>query len=158
MTVGIKHFKQWYLKGNRLEKKQSSIKNCFVSLAIGDGLVLTGSERNTLMSWKGTDATPIALSAWKGGQPPESKKVKELVDSSLSSVIDAITIQQNFVAAGCKNHLIFILNKQDLKNILNIINLEEDVQLASMCSSVRALDFADSGSRMLVGTLASEIY
>lgn len=46
VTVGIKHFKQWSMKGSKLSKKQSSVKKCFVSLAIGDGLVLTGSERN----------------------------------------------------------------------------------------------------------------
>lgn len=76
----------------------------------------------------------------------------------MSSVVDAISIQQNFVAAGCKNSLIFILSKQDIRNTLSIITLEADLQLGSMCSSVRALDFAEGGSRMLVGTLGSEIY
>ena len=43
VTAGIKHFRRWKIEGSRLDKKASSVKKCYVSLAIGDGLVLTGS-------------------------------------------------------------------------------------------------------------------
>lgn len=69
--------------------------------------------------------------------------------------MEAISIEDNFIAAGCKNKLIYILSKSDIRSApLNIIDMEKILE-DSVCPSVRSLDFTDNGNRMLVGTLGA---
>jgi hypothetical protein len=55
--VGIKHYKYWTHneKTQKITAKKGSgtLKN-FVSVAVDNGLILTGSECNTLTKWTGS--------------------------------------------------------------------------------------------------------
>lgn len=54
VTAGIKHYKLWSFDGGRLKQQKGSGRLLnFVSLAVGNGMILTGGEANSLVSWKG---------------------------------------------------------------------------------------------------------
>ena len=65
------------------------------------------------------------------------------------------------MAVGCKNKRIFILDPKSL-SVLSVILLESIIHdmcsEKSECASVRALDFSQDDTRMIVGTLGAEIY
>lgn len=130
-----------------------------MSLAVKDGLVLTGAEKDQLLSWReSTVAETAILSPPKAGGSKTDIKPDPDDRVSMASVVEAISIQERFIAVGCKNQHIFILSKKSIKTIINTYNIGE-LRPDSQCASIRSVDFADEeGTKMLVGTLASEIY
>lgn len=52
VTVGIRHYKYWSMEKGALKGRQAKERLCFVSLAVKDDLILTGAEKDQLMSWR----------------------------------------------------------------------------------------------------------
>ena len=53
VSVGIRHFRYWTFDGRSIKGKDGNSPAYFVSLAIGDGKVLTGASHGTIYSWRG---------------------------------------------------------------------------------------------------------
>lgn len=73
VTVGIRHFKHWTISGNRIKSRDGNDPGNLVSLAIGDGKVLTGASRGEIYSWKGNSGK-VAVTLRK---PPKKDKKEE---------------------------------------------------------------------------------
>lgn len=51
VTVGIRHFKHWTIKGNKMSGRDGTDPANLVSLAIKDGKILTGASQGAIYSW-----------------------------------------------------------------------------------------------------------
>jgi hypothetical protein len=70
VTVGIRHFKHWTISGNRIKGRDGNSPGNLVSLAIGEGKVLTGASHGEIYSWKGNSGK-VAVTLIK---PPRKNK------------------------------------------------------------------------------------
>ena len=69
VTVGIRHFKHWVIKGTKMSGRDGNNPGNLVSLAIGKGKILTGASHGTIYSWVKNSGNLIAT--LKKPPPPE---------------------------------------------------------------------------------------
>lgn len=83
-------------------------------------------------------------------------KVKDEEDQKvMASVVDCLWIEKEILLAGTKDGLIFVVDK-NTRQTRRVFSMADYFDVRSECPAVRAMNIL--GSKLLVGTLGSEIY
>lgn len=138
VTVGIKHFKMWEIKGAIVSGKKGLFgKNCNFLLCVDthENKAYVGAGDGSLQVWTGTSCSKAVK--LHGGKP-----------------MDALKCLSKVVLTGGKDATVNIVALDTLATLATIKCKE--VLKDSKCPSVRAVDVI--GNQLLIGTLGSEIY
>lgn len=121
VTAGISHFKSWTLEGKTLKGKESPKRYNFVSIAYDEETqkIFTGASKGTIVVWTGStpDKNEISLTVEKITDEGETKTVPAMV-------VDALLIWKNYLLAGTKDGVIFIIDKKQ-RTVIKSIEMED---------------------------------
>ncbi|CAD8200325.1 unnamed protein product [Paramecium octaurelia] len=140
VTVGVKHYKCWKYDNGKCQGKKGQFgkgaSNNLSGIAINGNDTLCGAADGCIQVWKG-------------------EAFMKPLPSKHAQICDCITVTQDYVFSGGRDGVFFVLSK-NYEEILAVKVKEKCPD--SVCPSVRAI-YADlPNSKLLIGTLGSEIY
>ena len=139
VTIGVKHFKTWKLTGTKLTSSRGVFgkqDNLLLSVAVHSTLgVLTGNSAGCLLKWTSNEAVQGEALHEKG--------------------LDSLWTNGDSIVTGGKDSWVHILDSslQKLKSF-NVSGPE----FASVSPQVRAACLNSDGSKLVIGTWASEVF